>query len=215
MRNDFNGDNSRRRELFGQRFPTQAQINANLPNRLIHSEAPIEIGGLHIVPMIMEPSESPAATVYHLPQLNAAVSGDSINVLVVPAPVESLANWLKQLNQIEAALRPDTMLHVGYGPSGPARPLIGEQRQYLTILRDKVAAALADDRIVTHTERNAIVFDLRLGFPHYSGAAALPPDQLSRLGVGWVAKQMGGTLAPEPTMSSATPEDKNSPSPGK
>jgi glyoxylase-like metal-dependent hydrolase (beta-lactamase superfamily II) len=197
MRDDPNGDNKRRRALLGEQFPTQAQINANLPNRLIQSEVPFEIGGLRIKPIILGPSESPAATVYLLPQLNAAISGDLINVLTVPAPVESLASWLVQLNQIEAALRPDALLYVGHGPSGPARPLIREQRAYLMQLRDKIKAALSTDQTVTRDELEAIVLDMRLSFPHYRGAAFLPPDELSRRSVGWVTRQMGGKLAPD------------------
>jgi glyoxylase-like metal-dependent hydrolase (beta-lactamase superfamily II) len=136
------------------------------------------------------PSESLAATVYLLPQLGAAVSGDLVNVLKVAAPVESLDAWLGQLHEIEQAVAPAATLHVGHGPSGPARPLIAEQRRFLLALRDAVAAALASDGQVTGAERERIVRDMQLAFPHYGGAAALSPDELIRQGVNWVARQM-------------------------
>lgn len=193
MRADPNGDNARRRAMFGERYPTQAEIDAALPTRVVQDRDPIEVGGLRIVPLVLGPSESPAATVYLLPQVGAAVSGDLVNALTVPAPVESLAAWLDQLGEIERAVAPHATLHVGHGPSGPARSLIAEQRRFLVALRNGVAAALAGDGRVADAEREGIVRDLQLAFPHHGGAAALPPDELIRRGVDWVARQMAGT----------------------
>ena len=193
MRADPNGDNARRRAMFGERYPTQAEIDAALPTETVRDREPIDVGGLRIVPLVFGPSESPAATMYLLPQVGAAVSGDLVNAFTVPAPVESLAAWLDQLDEIGRTVAPDATLHVGHGPSGPARSLIAEQRRFLVALRDGVAAALAGDGRVADVEREAIVRDLRLAFPHYAGAAALPPDELIRRGVDWVARQMTGT----------------------
>ena len=189
MRSDPNGDNRRRRGMFGGRYPTQGEINAALPDRVVADRKAIEVGGLRIVPRVFGPSESLAATVYLLPQLGAAVSGDLVNVLTVAAPVESLDAWLGQLHEIEQAVAPGATLHVGHGPSGPARPLIAEQRRFLVTLRDAVAAALASDGRVTEPERERIVRDMQSAFPHYGGAAALSPDELIRQGVNWVARQ--------------------------
>jgi glyoxylase-like metal-dependent hydrolase (beta-lactamase superfamily II) len=190
MRQDPNKDNQRRRALFGERFPTQAQIDAALPAHALTDGLAVEVDGLRIIPMIFGPSESPAATVYRLPQLGAAITGDLVNVLTVSAPVQSLANWLVQLERIERELAPTTLLHVGHGPSGPLRPLLGEQRAYLTLLRDKVRSALASGGKISDNERERIVADLQQSFPHYRGAAALPPEELMRASIGWVAAQM-------------------------
>jgi glyoxylase-like metal-dependent hydrolase (beta-lactamase superfamily II) len=77
MREDPNGDNRRRRAMFGAAYPTQQQIDANLPSRFVRNGKPIIIAGLRIEPLVMGPSESPAATVYRLPQLRAVMTGDS------------------------------------------------------------------------------------------------------------------------------------------
>jgi glyoxylase-like metal-dependent hydrolase (beta-lactamase superfamily II) len=194
MRADPNGDNGRRRAMFGERYPTQREIDAALPGHAVLDRKAIEVGGLRITPLVFGPSESPAATVYLLPQLGAAISGDLVNALTVPAPVESLEAWLVQLDEIERAVAPDTALHVGHGPSGPARPLIAEQRRFLVVLRGAVTAALAGDGRITDVERERIVRDLQLSFPHYQGAAALPPDELIRRAVEWVARQKTGKV---------------------
>lgn len=195
IRNDPNGDNKRRRVMFGVTYPTQAQINANLPNRTLVDGRAVEVGGLRVVPMLFGPSESPAATAYRLPQLGAILTGDLVNVLTASAPVESLNNWLVQIDRIDAVTDARTTLHVGHGPSGPAPTLIAEQRGYLRRLDALVRERLRSDKHIDAVERESIVAALRESYPHYSGAAALPPDGLMRASVGWVARQRGGTVA--------------------
>jgi glyoxylase-like metal-dependent hydrolase (beta-lactamase superfamily II) len=195
MREDPNGDNRRRRAMFGAAYPTQQQIDANLPSRFVRNGKPIIIAGLRIDPLVMGPSESPAATVYRLPQLRAVMTGDLVNVLTVSAPVQSLDNWLRQLDRIEAVAKEGTMLHVGHGPSGPAASLIAEQRRYLVHLDRLVRTRLDPDRMISPSEREEIVAELRAAYPHYGGAAALPPDELIRASIGWVARQRGGRSA--------------------
>lgn len=195
MRADPNGDNKRRRAMFGDTYPMQAQIDTNLPDRVLVDGRAVEVDGLRVVPMLFGPSESPAATAYRLPQVGAIVTGDLVNVLTASAPVESLDNWLVQLDRIEAAANARTMLHVGHGPSGPAMSLIAEQRGYLRWLDALVRERLGPDKYIDAAEREAIVTALRESYPHYGGAAALPPDGLMRASVGWVARQRGGTVA--------------------
>jgi len=196
MRDDPNGDNRRRRELFGARFPTQAEITANLPTHEVADGRAITIAGLTITPMVMGASESLGAAVYLLPQLEAAITGDLVNVLTVPAPFESLDEWLRQLDRIEAGVEAGARLHVGHGPSGPAAPLIAEQRAYLSMLRAGVVAALASDGRLTKAEREALARDLRFAFPHYRGAALLPPDELTLRGIDAVAEQLSARRQP-------------------
>ena len=137
----------------------------------------------------MGPSESSAAVVYALPDLNHIIVGDLVNVLTISAPTLSLQNWLTQLQAIKAIAKPDTLLHVGHGPSGPAHNLIDDQTEYLELLDDYVDDAMADGNGVTNDEAERIVFDMRLAYPHHKGAAFMPPEQLIRLSVGWVAQQ--------------------------
>lgn len=195
MRADPNGDNTRRRAMFGDTYPSQAQIDANLPDRTLANDRAVEVGGLRVVPMLFGASESPAATVYRLPQIGAIITGDLINVLTVSAPVESLDDWLAQLDRIEAVASSRTTLHVGHGPSGLAPSLIAEQRGYLRRLDELVRERLGSDKQIDPAEREAIVAALRESYPHYDGAAALSPDELMRASVGWVARQRGGTVA--------------------
>lgn len=58
MRDDRIPDNAQRRAMFGDRFPTQATINANLPDQLVTDGQPVMISGLRVVPQVMGPSES-------------------------------------------------------------------------------------------------------------------------------------------------------------
>jgi glyoxylase-like metal-dependent hydrolase (beta-lactamase superfamily II) len=192
IRDDVFPDNARRRTMFGSRFPTQAELNRHLPTHFLRDGVTFSLAGLRIKPLLMGPSESPAAVVYLLPEKRAAIVGDLVNVLTVAAPTISLARWLDQLDRIGRETRPNTILHVGHGPSGPARALIAEQRNYLELLDRLVAEAMADGRGVDKAETDRIVLAIRSAFPHYRGAAALPPDALIQESVGWVAQQQSG-----------------------
>lgn len=195
MRDDVVPDNARRRAMFGSRFPTQAMINEHLPDRLVEDGRSVTIAGLRVVPMLMGPSESPAAVVYHLPERNAAIVGDLVNVLTISAPTLSLKTWLEQLDRMERALPANATVHVGHGPSGPAKPLIGDQRRYLQLLDRLVREAAADGTGVSGDETDRIVRTVRTAYPHHRGAAFLPPEDLIRESVGWVAQQRGGRVA--------------------
>ena len=192
MRDDVFPDNENRRAMFGVRFATQETLNEHLPTDLVEDGVPFEVAGLRVVPLVMGGSESPAAVVYWLPSLNVAVVGDLVNVLVISAPTVSLDARLDQLDRIEAAVPADATLHVGHGPSGPAGRLIADQRAYLVLLRDLVAEAAADDQGVSAEETARIVRQMRIAYPHHRGAAFMPPEDLIRASVGWVADQLTG-----------------------
>jgi glyoxylase-like metal-dependent hydrolase (beta-lactamase superfamily II) len=189
IRDDVYPDNARRRAMFGSRFPTQAELDRHLPTQIVRDGRSFTVAGLTITPLVMGASESAAAVVYLIPARDAAIVGDLVNVLTVAAPTISLARWLQQLDRIEREVGPQTMLHVGHGPSGPSRPLIAEQRAYLQLLRTLVVDALKDGHGVSAEEADAVVRTIRTAFPHYRGAAALPPDALIRESIAWVAQQ--------------------------
>jgi glyoxylase-like metal-dependent hydrolase (beta-lactamase superfamily II) len=191
--NDPAGAHIRRRRDFGERFASQEQFNAALPDHLVTSGEAFTIDGVRIVPEIMGESESDDAVVYRLPQFDRIVTGDLVNSQTASAPINSLENWLPQLDRLDRMAGRATIALVGHGPSGPARSLIAENRAYLIQLRDAVRRALDGDNRVTTAEMQRIADDIRIAFPHYAGAAALPPDRLILDSVARVATQMGGT----------------------
>lgn len=183
-------DAQARRALFGSRFPTQSMIEEHLPTELLEDAVTVTVAGLRILPLLMEASESKAAVVYYLPELEAAIVGDLVNVLTISAPTLSLATWLTQLDRLERMLPPTTTLYVGHGPSGPAKQLIDDQRDFLVLLRDRVMAAAADEQGVSAAEKATIVRYIRLAYPHHRGAAFLGPDELIGASIDWVAAQL-------------------------
>lgn len=189
MRDDVFPDNAARRAMFGERFPTQAMIDAHLPDMILTDGQATEVDGLSIKTHLFAPSESPGAAVYELPQLGRIIVGDLVNVLTFPAPTVSVERWIGQLDRI-ARIAGDSVLHVGHGPSGPAANLIADQRRVLIAFRDLVAAAASDGQGVSKQEREEVVRRMRQTFPHYGGAAALPPDDLLKVGVDWIAQQL-------------------------
>jgi glyoxylase-like metal-dependent hydrolase (beta-lactamase superfamily II) len=78
IRDDVVPDNARRRAMFGSRYPAQAELNRHLPTHIVRDGKPFTTAGMRITPLLMGPSESPAAVVYLLPDRslpsNAATS---------------------------------------------------------------------------------------------------------------------------------------------
>ena len=192
IREDEWPDNENRRAMFGIRFATQAELDENLPTEFVADGEAFEVAGLRIVPYVMGASESPAAVVYHLPDVGAAVVGDLVNVLTISAPMVSLGEWLAQLDRLAEVLPAETTLYVGHGPSGPAGRLLADQRAYLELLRGFVAEAASDGQGVSDAETEEIVWRMRVAYPHHRGAAFLPPEELIAVSVGWVAEQLTG-----------------------
>lgn len=113
-----------------------------------------------------------------------------MNVLTVAAPTLSLQTWLAQLDQMDNVLPTDTTIYIGHGPSGPATPLIDDQRKYLLLLERLVEEASADADGVSADETADGVLQMRLAYPHHRGAAFMPPEKLIEASVGWVAEQL-------------------------
>jgi glyoxylase-like metal-dependent hydrolase (beta-lactamase superfamily II) len=187
------GAHVRRRADFGERFASQEQFNANLPDHIVTEGQTITIDGVRIIVHHLGLSESDDAAVYALPHFDALVTGDLVNSQTASAPVNNIDNWFGQLDRLDLLAGPRTTALVGHGQAGRAASLIAENRAYLIQLRAGVSAALRGDNIVTADERQAIVDDLRIAFPHYGGAAALPPDALMAQSVRWAAAQLGGS----------------------
>lgn len=97
IRDDLFPDNARRRAMFGSLFPTQQELDQHLPTDIVTDGVPFIVAGLTLTPLVMGPSESPAAVVYVVPERNSAFVGDLVNVLTVAAPTISLNAWLEQL----------------------------------------------------------------------------------------------------------------------
>lgn len=193
MREDSRGFNAARLARHGDLFPTQATISAHLPDQLIDNGDVIELGGLVLEVHEMGPSEAEVTSMLHLPEHRVLFVGDLINDGFVPAPLESLDNWLQQLDEIAAQFSEDTTIYIGHGDEGPLGPKLRTQRAYLQTLGDAVALAI-DDGVFDAQEADAIAFDMEGRYPHWHGVGGNARGEVLRAIAGFVAEQRGAKV---------------------
>lgn len=193
MREDSRGYNAARKAGLGEIFPSQAVINANLPDRVIDDGDVVELGGLRFEVHKMGPSEAEVTAMLYLREQGILFVGDLINDGFVPAPLESLDNWLVQLDEIAARYPADTTVYIGHGTHGSLAPKLAAQRNYLEALSNAVAAAIDDD-VLTGQEAAAIAFDLEGLYPHWHGVGGNPRIEVLSAVAGIVAEQRGAEV---------------------
>ena len=120
-------------------------------------------------------------------------ASDLINNGFVPAPLESLDNWLDQLDEIEARFPADTLVYIGHGAHTLLGPGLEAQRAYLEDLDAALDAAL-DDGVLDAAEADAIAFDLEARYPHWHGVGDNPRIDVLRAVAGIVAEQRGAEV---------------------
>ncbi|MGP1253087.1 MAG: MBL fold metallo-hydrolase [Kiloniellales bacterium] len=193
MREDSRGYNAARKARHGDVFPSQAVISANLPERVIDDGDLVELGGVRLEVHKMGPSEAEVTSMLYLADQGVLFAGDLINDGFVPAPLESLDNWLPQLDAIAARYPEDTRVYIGHGEEGPLGPRLRAQQVYLEDLSTLVNEAIEDD-LLTAGEADAISLELEARYPHWHGVGGNPRQEVLRAVAGFVAEQRGAEV---------------------
>lgn len=196
MREDSKGYNDARRRRHGEMFPTQAVIDATLPNRIVKDGDVVELGGARIEIWELRENEAEVMTMLHLPEQRALFVGDLVNDGFVPVPFENADNWLAQLDEIERRFPDVAMVYMGHGVPGSARERIAAQRRYLVDLRDAVRGATTD-KLFSADEADRVVFELEGKYPHWHGVGGQPRRDVLRFVAGLVAQQQGARVETE------------------
>ncbi len=190
MREDSRGYNAARKARHGELFPSQQVISATLPDRVIANGDMVELGGLRFEVHKKGASEAEVTSMLYLRDHDILFVGDLINDGFVPAPLESLDNWLIQLDEIAARYPADTTIYIGHGEHGPLMAKLEPQRRYLEDLSDAVASAI-EDNVLDAGEADAIAFQLEGKYPHWHGVGGNPRFEVLRAVAGFVAVQRG------------------------
>ena len=193
MREDSRGYNAARLSRHGDIFPTQADIDANLPDRVIADGDVVELGGVRIEVHALGASEAEATSMLYLPEHDILMAGDLINNGFVPAPLENLDAWLDHLDIIEERFGADTATYIGHGPHGLLGDLLPTQRAYLVDLGDAVIDAIQDG-VLDAEEADAVALTLEGRYPHWHGVGGNPRAEVLRAVAGIVAEQRGAEV---------------------
>ncbi|MEM7626139.1 MAG: MBL fold metallo-hydrolase [Planctomycetota bacterium] len=164
------GFNVKRRQRHGERFPTQPQLTAAAPDRVLTDGETLEIGSEAFEVVVLGPSHAADhAVVYHAAS-GSLFTGDMVVNGFIPNAFVDLDAMIRQLDEITQRFPDTRTIYPGHGPPGPAEQLLASQRAYLVQIRDLVSAALADG-VVNEAEKQHIVFTLETDHPHRLGAA--------------------------------------------
>ncbi|ESA38636.1 hydrolase [Leptolyngbya sp. Heron Island J] len=193
MNEDSRGFNAARKARHGDIFPTQAVISDNLPDNVIANGDILDIGGVTIEIIELGASESEAASLIYLPDHGLLFAGDLLNNGFIPAPLESLASWLIQLDTIATRFPPETIAYIGHGREAMLRDLIAPQRASLTHLDAAVTTAIADN-ILDADEAEQIAFDFEATYPHMHGVGGNTRIEGLQAVAGFIAEQKGATV---------------------
>ena len=193
MREDSRGYNAARSARHGDIFPTQQVISANLPDRVIDDGDVVELGGLSLEVIEMGASEAEVTSMLYLSAHDVLFASDLINNGFVPAPLESLDNWLDQLDAIEARFPADTLVYIGHGAHTLLGPGLEAQRAYLEDLDAALDAAL-EDGVLDAAEADVIAFNLEARYPHWHGVGDNPRIDVLRAVASIVAGQRGAEV---------------------
>ena len=189
MRTDGEEYIASRKQALGDDFPSQAQVNATLPDEIVEDGDAVEIDGLTLRFIDLPNNNAPTNTMVYLPDqgvlFSSEVVEDSITVFLKDADLD---NWLSQLNLVEDRFANTTIVYPAHGTPGPLLPLITEARTHLTTYRDGVDSALADDQHVDKAEATALMSQIESAYPDYTAVARLPREQLVLLNIQWQAE---------------------------
>ena len=197
IRTDARGFIAMRNQRHGERFPTQQQLDRAVTDAVVVDAGDtLDVGGQVLAFDIFGPSEAESTLVVTVQDAGVAsvFVGDLINVGAPAVPVESIDNWLAQLDALSARHDADDRFYNGHGPGPVGLDGVAEQRRFLQALRDHVSAALTDDGVLDAAELDRVVFDLEAGWPFYEGVAGNTRRQIFAFGAQRVAVQLGGTV---------------------
>ena len=197
MREDSRGFNAARKAGLGDLFPSQQEINENLPDRVVEDGDIVELGGLRLEIHEMGPSEAEVSSMIFLRDEGLLFAADLINDGFVPAPLESLENWLVQLDEIEARFPAETIVYIGHGEHGRLDERLPPQRSYLKALNGAVSEAI-EDGVLSSDEAEAIAFTLEGRFPHWHGVGGNARIEVLSAIAGFVAEQHGAEVRGAP-----------------
>ena len=174
--------------ILGAEFPDPVV----LPDTILTPDQTITVAGLEIATAEMGPGEAECMTVLYLPESGDLFAADCVQHGMTAFLLEGRIDaWLGQLAALRARFPDAVTLHPGHGPSGPPDALIAFQAQYLTALRDRVAARLGPDGGLAEVAADGIRGEMEAAYPGFLPVAAIPP--LLDLNIQAVAKALASS----------------------
>ncbi len=190
MRTDGEGYIASRKEALGDDFPSQEVVTENLPDTVIADGQEMTIGGIQLEFHNRPSNNAPVNTMVHLPDhqvlFTSEVVEDGVTVFLKDADLDL---WLEQVEALPEEFEDVEIFYPAHGNPGPPAALVAEKLNHLSLYRDGIDAALADDQAIDDEERASLTARIEAAYPDYAQVARVPREALVSANIGWQAER--------------------------
>jgi glyoxylase-like metal-dependent hydrolase (beta-lactamase superfamily II) len=145
------------------------------PTRALADGETLSLAGLSFATRQMGPGESSSVNVLFLAKAGALFAADVVFHAMTPYLAERrTGQWLRQLERLQETFPSAAVIYPGHGAPSDARALIAHTRDYLSRVRELVAARRAREPELTPEVRAALVSEIERLYPDYLPVAAIP-----------------------------------------
>ncbi|MEM7529866.1 MAG: MBL fold metallo-hydrolase [Pseudomonadota bacterium] len=194
MDTDGQGYVASRKEALGDDFPSQAEVDASLPDTMVSDGDEITVDGMRLVFHDLPGNNAPTNTMVELPDhgvlFTSEVVEDGVTAFLRDADLDL---WLEQLATLPEEFPDVQIFYPAHGTPGAPAPLLSQMKAHLTMYRDGIDAALADDGVVDDEETAALVARIEAAYPDYAQVARVPRERLIAANIAWQAERRGET----------------------
>ena len=188
MRTDGEGYIASRKEALGDDFPSQAEVDANLPATIVVDGQEITIDGLRMVFHDLPGNNAPTNTMVQLPDhevlFTSEVVEDGITAFLKDADLDL---WIAQVTALPKKFPDVRVFYPAHGNPGPPEALIEETLAHLSLYRDGIDAALESDQVIDEGELAELTARIETAYPDYAQVARVPREALVFANIEWQA----------------------------
>jgi glyoxylase-like metal-dependent hydrolase (beta-lactamase superfamily II) len=188
MRTDGQGYVASRKKALGDDFPSQEDVNRNLPTEVLRDGQTLVLGGMPFEVIDLADNNAPTNTLLYAPAYRALFASEVVeNAVTAFMRDANLDQWIAQIEALRTRVSASSTLYGAHGFPGPAKALFHQQLVYLNDFRKTLDAELVGRAVPSEARRKelAAAFDSR--YPDYAQVARLPRTQLIELNLQWQA----------------------------
>ncbi|MEM8836781.1 MAG: MBL fold metallo-hydrolase [Pseudomonadota bacterium] len=189
MKTDGEGYIASRKSALGDNFPSQEQVIAALPDRVLEDGAVLEFGDVRFETIEVPNANAPSNTMLYVAEEGALFSvevvEDGVTAFLKDADLDG---WIETAEGLKTRLPDLEIVYGAHNAPAPADYAISQQLAHLNAYRSALDEALADGEI-TDTERAEAVAAIDAAFPDHAQVARVDRARLIGLNLDWQAEK--------------------------
>jgi glyoxylase-like metal-dependent hydrolase (beta-lactamase superfamily II) len=190
MRTDGQGYVASRKKALGDDFPSQDEVNRNLPTEVLRDGQTLVLGGLSFRIVDLPDNNAPTNTLLYSPTHRALFASEVVENSVTGFMRDAnLDRWIIQIESLRLLFPELQSIYGAHGFPGPARTLVDQQLGYLKEFRTMVDSEIVKGGIPSELRRKELAASFDLRYPEYAQVARLPRTQLIEMNIQWQAEK--------------------------